>query len=950
MAKPRKQQVRNLKTEFKPHPIGVAGISFGGSSSQTISNPQLSNFLSGSSITGVLGGSDQDCPAFLYGGSGPWVVPASASFNLQIPGLPNGQPVQITIQPSDLVRSGGVLVLTTGKLAERINTTLGFPAYSSNGCALVEDGRIVIQSKSTSSTFYGSEAFVTVSTITSGLLSTLGFTSSATITEFGKDASTRGVLTDSADRKGGYVQLRDYRSQSNAYPISGVYRSSPSTASGYEPEDEQISPVYARLSRARSSGSESMRLSYVQMAKSRPSIDFTLLNPGVIGTLDNITFRVLDDNGGESYSFPIAASSDTNRTFQDLVDEINSFGYGPVQIQIPCRAPFISDGVSARLTLNGNSPISISIPAGQVLKSSELASLINSAISSAGQSSQGSCISNDALGYCTLTSNVSGTAGSVGVEIINNSPDFFGLPPGIYRGNDLVELVGGDVLRFKGPNRFGRIEITADTPEAVTNGFTTNGSSTSTKYSELSECPTTPGVVQVMIPEVMEFWEVPDSNEQDEAKFSSYSSGSVIPDVASSMISSGNSLIGKDGKLRTDAMPAKYEVIRASSLKLDESPSGTWVVSPKILARTGSGDSKNLITTLMPSSQTSSTAFPIRVFAGENSLFYTVNLTRDSHLNTNWKLDSTSNAGYFLEFKNGAISTGRIAPTASTFPESSWSKSLATDDSFESAGTVTIGSRSNTLSSESPRLSIPRRNATTGATPSGNNRFTLLMESSTNGSGAALPLRIYLTTSINSLTEEANAFMFVVNAKWNQTTGLWTRDLNTERSVAWMMGSQAVTGGNQKSGIYVYNMNADYWTSWTKVGEFSNTWNGTSHQGLVKFGTDPLHIVKAETVAKAWGVISCSSSPLVSSNYNISGVTRAATGQYNITFTDPVSVSGTISVTQRIFNPLTSAFVNVAGNITSTTTAAIYAASSSSTSTPATLVDDFQVSVVVLGA
>lgn len=943
MAKPRKHQVRNLKTEFKSHPNGSAGIAFGGGKSQTISGSNLTNFLSNYSVTGKLGGSDQSCPAFIYGGVGPWVVPVSSSFNIQIPGINNNQPVKVTIQASDFVKSDGVNVLTSGKLARKINTTLGFSAYNTTACAFVEQGRIVLRSTNLTETLVGESAFVTLSTITSGLLSTLGFTSNAVITEFGKDSSTRGIVTDTYDARGGFVQLRDTQTGSQAYPKSGVYRQSLTEIQGIEPEEDTCSPIFARIKKSKDGGQDAMRLDFVQVTKSRPYVDYTLCDPSMIGSSDSLHISVQDDATTELYGYDVSFNDDVNQTFQDLVDKINEFGIVPISITLPHTAPFVSDGTAITLKLNGESPITISIPAGRVMEASELASFINSAISAAGQSSQGGANSNSGFGTVSIYSNVPGSAGSLEIVITNYGPDFFGLAPGLYTGVDLSTLVGNDTIRIKSPLKYGRLVVSATTSEAIDHGFTTNGTADSISYSVVQEVPATAEYVDVLIPESMEFWEVPDSNEQDEFKFNSYTSGHPVTGNAPSL-TAGNPLIGPDGKLRIGAFPSKLGVVHTDAIRVGDNYASNWVVAPKILSKNSS-----LFFALMPS-VLSGTSFPIRLFSGQDSMIYTINMTRDSALNSLWKLDSTANPGYFMEFKNGAISTGTVAPTSSTFADSTWARSLATDDTFESAKTVTIGGRSNTLASESPRLSIPRRDASTGATPSGNNRFTLLMESATNGSGAALPLRIYLTTSINSLSEEANAFMFCVNAKWNQTTGLWSRDVTSERSVAWVMGSQAISGSNQTSGIYVYNMNTNSWTSWTKVGEFSNTFDGTSHKGLVKFGTDPLHIVKAETVAKAWGVVSCSVSPLLSSNYNISSVTRAGTGQYNISFTNPVSTVGTISVTQRISNPITNAFVNVAGNITSTTTAAIYGASSSSTSIPATLVDDFQVSVVVLGS
>ena len=108
-------------------------------------------------------------------------------------------PVPVTILLSDtIVPLSGPQYTTASLLANRINTTLGINVASN------DNGILKIQTIGV-----GSDATLTLSDITAGIIYHLNFTSViyTSITVTGSDA-IRGVVTTSLDSKGGIVPLK----------------------------------------------------------------------------------------------------------------------------------------------------------------------------------------------------------------------------------------------------------------------------------------------------------------------------------------------------------------------------------------------------------------------------------------------------------------------------------------------------------------------------------------------------------------------------------------------------------------------------------------------------------------------------------------------------------------------------------------------------------------------
>jgi len=963
MTKPRKDQVRNLKTEFKLHLSG-GPINFGGAKTQQIDGAILNPFIQ-RSLTKTLGGANQDSPAWIYGSTGPWTVSAGSSFTVQVAGVNNDQPMQVTIQSSDFVKSNNVNVLTSKALEDRINYDCGLPL------AFTQDGRLVLCSRTATEITVGARTYVTLTAISTNILSLLGLSSEASITVYGSNGSTRGVITESLDGLGGYVQLRSTTDKS--VPFTGSVSVHRTLANGLangsfymsEPDEDPRAPIFGRIRRSRTVNGESVELQYFQKTNSLPYVDFRSVKPSLIDSTDSIQVTLGNSSGisGSETLYTVSFEDNSAQTFQGIVDRINYWFMNSISdwvkprqgtVALLNRGPYsITAATEFTISFNGQTAIPILLSGGTFLTDDALVSFIQAAIASAGQSSQGECV-RESANVLIRSLSVSGPTSTVTISApTSRVSEYLGVLPGTYRGWDLATLVGGDTIRIQSPNRGGSIRVQAMGTNTVARGFNNNSLVT----SSLAVCAATPPLVDLQIPESMEFWEVPDSVEADQADFSNLKPDRKTMAASGWDAASASGLIGPNGRIPATFLPASYTSLRTDTLYLNNIAEVSAGVDfnkstmAKIFGLAGtSTDAWNNIMEFQPYTTYSSTNLPSRMSVASNGFVFTVNAKRAFN-GTSMTKDSTSFSSYILEFKNGALSMGTYAGSTSPFTSANWTRNFAVADNMELTKTLTIGKGDNSLPADVARVSVPRRNTSTGATPSGNNKFTLVFESPSNGASANLPLRLYITTSLNPLTEDANAFMFTVNAKWNMTLGQWERDVSSDRSVAWTYSSQAITGNNHTSGIYMYNMNVDIWSSWTKTGEFSNFYNDTlsSHVGQVKFGSNPLHVLKAETVPKAWGQVTCSVSPFLGTSYNIASVVRGGTGQYSITFTNPVSTNGIVVVSQRIFNPLTTTFVNVAATLTTVNSASIYGASSSSTSVPAALVDDFQVNLVVLG-
>jgi len=245
VTQPRKEQVKNLKTKYTRF-TGVGTLSIGGGPVQTVLNSVLEafydNFLSVTK-TGIVGGAETSAPAILYGGQGPFPLLVGDSFTLSITGLNGGTAFPVAVQAGDIVILGGSPVVTTARMADRINLIATGYGATVPVAANVK-GRLVLTSATASGVLFGDSAVMTIAEVTSGILNVLGFTLVSSATAVGTTAPKRGVVTVSSDGLGGTVQLRKLDT-SISEALNSVMRHT--LAGVYVPETVHGQPIYARL-------------------------------------------------------------------------------------------------------------------------------------------------------------------------------------------------------------------------------------------------------------------------------------------------------------------------------------------------------------------------------------------------------------------------------------------------------------------------------------------------------------------------------------------------------------------------------------------------------------------------------------------------------------------------------------------------------------------------------
>ncbi len=606
MPQPRKEQVLDLKSKYTridfadaPNntlPLGNTGPV------QVIQNTGAypDNFytqLLDQTVTGVVGGAETSAPAIMYGGFGPFAIASGQAFTITMLGVNSGNPVNITFQASDIVNINGIPKLTTSRAAARINSALSSAGVNvSTPVASNKNGQLVLTSAGPSGYTYGSTAFITASDVTAGTIATLGFgTILATTT--GVTAPQRGIVTTSQDGMGGYVQVRSINqtaaiSQSNVALNLFSNQSYPSIPAGQ--------PLFARLQAfpgASPPGTDNLTISYFRQGQVPGRLITSSSNFATILTSDtfSITYAlfvpaiktvfpgVLD----VTFATAPAQPSDVVNAVLAALTATGAGGFGPttglVVAQNPGPYRFLSGTDQFFIALNGNTPIKISLSNENT--PADVAATINAAIATAGQSAQGSALasSGPGIGAFTLVITSSQTTGfTSSVQIFPGSDpltptvpghfyttlDKLGLVPGITTGYNLCQLYGNDEIVFtcpqSEPGTF--IQVSASSAMMAKLGFP---GTTVSSYSGPGFDPVPAPQLQTLIPEVMEFGEVPDNVDVIAEGFGILG----IPNPTSPAIGTGNLGLSPlfevlDGKINPDLIRKSFDTLNVQQLTL----------------------------------------------------------------------------------------------------------------------------------------------------------------------------------------------------------------------------------------------------------------------------------------------------------------------------------------------------------------------------------------------
>jgi hypothetical protein len=885
MTQPRKEQIKDQRSYFtRIDTIGVATpIPFGtpdvpGGTVQTIQNTISENYYNEflqQTITQTPGGAESDASAFIIGAQGPFVSPvvAGASFTITLPNVNSSNPVLITFQPSDVVNIGGNPYITTSKVAARINAALTVAGVNpSSPVAQNINGQLVLQSAGPSGYTTGSSAFLTVNDVTVGVCTALGLAPGNTATVTGISSPVRGIITQSTDGFGGFIQLRNPDSSPaiTQTPIQ-INVSGLGNIPLYPPGQS----IYGRLQQIPGiSNNPKFVVSYVRQGSVPGKVITSGGNFSSLTTSDSFTVTVNTVNPAlypnPSHNFSIQTYVLTI-TFgvaptgaQDVISAVNAAwnaaaagagfpagteaGRGGVIGAVAGPWQFITGQDMFFIVLNGNTPIQI-YPTTGVYSTSDLVNFINAAISTAGQAAQGSAaVSNFGTLQITshLTSGPSSTVQIMAGDLFGASPlptnnftttlDKLGLVPGVYSGSVVAKPFGNattvEEIAFVCPDH------TTDDPYGTPASITVSGSSAVMAKLGLSGTSVTgttaigieavtPPVVHAMIPEMMEFGEVPENIETTTEKFLATDDPQLAQPGAGTENLGISALLGPDGKINPDLLRKIVDVLSIDSLTLGARNLGYLQANqtPRIVTPFSSSQGSGM--TLLwegvsVAGLTGSNAQQImRLFADSQAgLWVTCNAYWNGPVGfpINWRKDTAGQSASAVYIGQSTVTgqpkmeflyAGPAVASPFTFagsPLGTGTPPVGFDPSGALNGALAF-ILAGTQSTASNENLIPRFLAQTAPST-----FTLIWEA--QSPTASPSIRIYAQMNPSNETD----YWFTINAAWNGVA--WAKDVNGVAANAVQM---LAGGGFGSQFLHWHRGAADNtpWATWAPNGPAS---------------------------------------------------------------------------------------------------------------------------------
>ena len=509
MVRPRKEQILSINTRHARYTADVTA----GTSLTTITAASVNPYL----ITDTQGGAQEDCPAFVRGTvSEIFTIVASDAINISVDG---GSTITVTFAGTDTIAS---------KVVARINGTVGIPANFARN----ENGKVLLVSTTT-----GSTSTIQLSDFVAGTLAKLGLTAGTTT---GATAPIRGVVTKSADLKGGFVRLS--RSEGNTIVTNADELISISNdikfGHGLTANIKGGLPLHGRLL---PSGSN-YELSYFCKIPQRPEVvtgdsSFASLN----GT-DSFTITVSGPNGIFG-PFTITFPAFPYTTAASIADRINTVfattantvtGTGNAFVDSVEVQPFdMEGGDTFYISIDGGVTTPVTF-AGTEVTAADVVATINAALGVTGTASTYT----DLLGNISFRIQSNNTNGRTSSVEIFGPPDNItkklGLSVGKIRGFICADLYGTQSVKIFSPTRgaLSSLVIGGVNPTTLTRmGLTAGTYPGSDSYVEESvNLPVVSGfastyTLKCLIPEELEFGEVNPATESFLENFDDISAG-----------------------------------------------------------------------------------------------------------------------------------------------------------------------------------------------------------------------------------------------------------------------------------------------------------------------------------------------------------------------------------------------------------------------------------------
>ena len=836
MTQPRKEQINDIQAKFSaldPRLTSVtapptAGQPLGLVQSTTYTPPgstfnPLSVFLA-STVSGTFGGVVDISPGYVMGQiQGPFVAAAGNQISLIIPGLFSGNPMFVTILASDIVNLGGTPLLTTSRLAARINqalnpylTTAGFPGFP---VATNVNGYLWLTTPTN-----GDAASITVRDVTAGRLDVFfGPGSSPSLNGVGSTAPKRGIATVAPDGLGGRCQTRLADGQ------AAVTRQTARIHMGdgfYVPDNAIGQEIHAKVTAV---PNKSATVSFYTFGKLRPRVTTASSNFASLNATDTLTISIVDPN------LPPAAAVNVNfapppATVQDVIDKINAAwlnGVGAGVFATAIRAVAVSlkqlynfpDGCRFVLRMNSSPAVVVTLNSA-VKTQADLAAAINAAIVGAGQGAVGSA-SSGAGGVmvfgCTSTVGTAQLVLSAGAPSSSFLPadmralNEMGISPGMYQASAIARLYGQDEIVIYNPSRSTGAAISVSgsvatltkmgLPGPVSVGVT------------LGEEPAIPGSeVRVLIPEAMEFGEVPDNQDAVVEQFLTPARASFVDPTKGIANAGFPLLINQDGTVPVDVIPKIFDALAIDTLSLGTRLLGS--VTDLLRSRLNIPFSSTGYTLLETNADAAGTSPTIRRYVSANGiLLVTVNAVWDNSL-VMWRRDTTADASAVRVTTSSMIKQAHPVASSAAWTDGAWLDVAAIGPTSSTAGLTSVGF------GHTDQPLVPRQTIGAGA---GIFDMTLLQEVI---GGNGIGLRTYYFGS-------DGARLTTRNAKWNG--GAYVKDIPGAQASADYFGSFAHIRYFQQA------TDDGPWFGWTEqaFAEGYNPASGSSHQfgGRLILGT-----------------------------------------------------------------------------------------------------------------
>lgn len=706
MTRPRKEQIQDLKAKYtRVNSVGTLS-SFGwdnsasnsGLATQTlvdsVGNLQYTDFVN-ASLTKETDGADSPSPPVVYGGFGPFTVVNGQQFTITIPGVNAGNPITVTIQTSDLVTLGGSSVLTTSRAAKMINTRLATQGVSYEVAKNI-NGQLVLFGADASGLIYGDDAFLTLSDVSAGVLSALGFAGSPA-SSVGITGPKRGIVTRSADGFGGTAFLRSVDGSAALVPTRVLYH-----VGGWRyVEDAQLGqPVYARV--VELPGSK-IRLSYFRKGVVQARI---LANGGNLTTLsgtDIFTVTVAGPDTGTqvltvNFGGGVATVSDVVTTFNAVwaATTLSSGSIEATRASLLCApGPYAFSGDSSfRIAFNGTADITIT-PSATDTTPTALAATINAAISSAGLTAQGTAIVTTPSGLAPTVQirslSTDPSVSKITIKAGNTTPPDLqalrklNLSPGIYCGSSIIQAYGADEIRFQNPGRGLGNAITVASNSLSMGRLGLTGTSV-TAASAAGDEEVGPPQSHLLLQEVMEFGEVPNNYDQRIEDFDAKGPQLIRPDLGINNAGLGGQF-DATGLLKDLLSHLKF--LSADELKVGENAtsSTTKQAKPRI---SGGYNSSTGAVLLQEFSDVAGSSAPTRHYLKSGSLIITINAKLNIATNV-WSKDVNGARSVRLELSQaGGLKTlYRASSDDTTWVDTAWltgTRSIAANSSVDAGG------------------------------------------------------------------------------------------------------------------------------------------------------------------------------------------------------------------------------------------------------------------------